>query len=80
MTVLVTREVYYLYVGCSLDMRDWQQRKRGGFAMSDACCKHATTAVETDSGDKLYRCDEHRGIVSIITGPVWETVQVQESP
>lgn len=78
MTVMVKKAVSDMHVKCSLDVRSAALRKRQpGFALSDACRQPATSAVETPHGSKLYRCDDHRGIVELSMGPVWETIMVQ---
>jgi hypothetical protein len=78
--VTVRMLVRDLNVQCSLDVRTPEERRRGGFAMSDACRKHATNAVETETGNYLYRCEEHRGIITVVIGPIWDTVPARAVP
>lgn len=72
----LTRQVAVvdLYVECSLRVRNFESH---GLCMSDCCGKTATTAVQTRDGHSLYRCPEHKGIITLQKGPIVETVPVK---
>lgn len=73
--IIVARAVKDMYVQCSLVVRN---HGAIGFAASDTCKVHATSAVEMANGDRMYRCEKHRGIRRLETGPAWETVNVED--
>lgn len=76
---MISKLVSEMGVRCSLVTADGAEARQrsGGAAASDTCLGHATTAVEMPNGNRMYRCDEHRGMRSVEYGPVWETVWVE---
>jgi hypothetical protein len=76
------RRVTELGKKCTLDVRDRDMRKRGGFAVSDTCGAPATSAVIDDYDYYLPRCAVHRGIIKLQLGRVTATMPlgVQAAP
>lgn len=61
-----------MFVECSLQVRNFEAR---GIAMSDCCREHATSVVEMENGNQMFRCEEHKGIRRLQKGPVRLTIQ-----
>jgi hypothetical protein len=57
----------------------WAPVGRTVVAASDTCRQHATSAVETPEGNRLYRCEQHKGRVTGDTrGRIRMRVQVRQ--
>lgn len=71
-------DVSSLYRQCSLQMRNLDKR---GKAASDNCRDHATSVVVTPTGDKMWRCTRHEGLLTIggIEGPVERAIWWEQS-
>lgn len=61
MTDKTMRYIPNMYVECGLRVRNFGAP---GLAQSDCCSERATSAVETPSGMKLWRCTKHKGLRS----------------
>lgn len=61
-----------MFVECSLQVRNFEAR---GIAMSDCCRAPATSVVEMENGNQMFRCEEHKGIRRLQKGPVRLTIQ-----
>lgn len=78
---LIRVEVSSLNRGCGYRTASDEQMKRGGFAASDTCQAHATSAVDDPRhpGNVYWRCDTHRGLwQGTETALVVTTVLVKE--
>lgn len=76
MSDMVLRTVHKMFERCSFRVRNLDQP---GFAVSDCCGGHATSAV-VDGDVRMYRCEQHRGMIDHTrTGATVTAVYVQRS-